>query len=216
MSSSSDPIASKAAGEEIAIPVILATNPGIKLDYKTMSALDGTKTASVFEHRFRKYKARAQEIIAAKGGDGKAGTIPQGLVPVTPTKKRIKKGSEEDGIEDGADQEETPKKRARAPKKSKEVTTPETAKKIPTTPKSPKTPTTPKPVRTPKAPKSPKAGKVSNGKVMQEAEPETEKADGVQEETPDAAKHAQMAAAGEVFLQEMSFEFENGTQVEEQ
>lgn len=213
MSSSSDPIASRAAVEDIVIPVILATNTGIKLDYKTMSALDGTKTPSVFEHRFRKYKARAQEIMAAKGGDATAGTIPQGLVPVTPTKKRVKKGSEEDGIEDGADQEDTPKKRARAPKKSKEVTTPETAKKIPTTPKAPKTPTTPKAVRTPKAPKSPKAGKVSNAKIMQEAEPEPGEADGRKEETPDAAKHAQMAAAGEEFLQEMSFEFEHGSQV---
>lgn len=187
----------------------------MKLDYKAMSALDGKKTPSAFEHRFRKYRARAQEILATRGGDVGAGAIPEGLVPVTPTKKRVKKTTGEDGNEDDADGEVTPKKKARVPKNAEDPTTPETSKKIPTTLKAPKTPPTPKATKTPKTPKSPKAGKASNGKVKKEFKPQTEEADDGNGEGLDAAKHAKMAAAGEVLMQEMSFDFEGSSQVED-
>jgi hypothetical protein len=42
---------------------MIAVSPGMKLDYKLMSALDGTKTPAALEHKFRKYKARAKEIL---------------------------------------------------------------------------------------------------------------------------------------------------------
>lgn len=207
-----DPTAPTTPAEDLLIPILLASNPGMKLDYKTMSALDGKKTPSAFEHRFRKYRARAQEILATRGGDVGAGAIPEGLVPVTPTKKRVKKTTDEGVNEDDADGEVTPKKKARVPKDAEDPTTPETSKKIATTPKPPKTPTTPKATKNPKTPKSPKAGKASKGKT--EVKPETEEVDDVNLEGLDSAKHARMAAAGEVLMQEMSFEFE-GSQVED-
>lgn len=208
-----DPTASATSADELLIPILIASNPGLKLDYKTMSALDGTKTAGSFEHRFRKYRARAQEILATRGG---IGAILEDLVPVTPSKKRVKKSTGEGENEDGGDGEETPKKKARAPKSAKDPTTPDTAKKIHTTPKSLKTPTTPKAPKAPKTPKSPKAGKSGNAKVKKEAGAETEEAEDGNGEAPGAAKHAEMAAAGEELLQEMSFEFDGGSQVEDQ
>ena len=201
------------SAEDLLVPILIASNPGMKLDYKTMSALDGTKTPASFEHRFRKYRARAQEILTTKAGDAGAGAIPEGLVPVTPTKKRVKKSTGEGGDEDGADGEETPKKKARAPQNAKDASTPETAKKIPTTPKPPKTPTTPKAPKTPRTAKSPKVAKVSGGKVKNEAESASEEAIGGTGKALDAAKHAEMALAGDEFLQEMSFEFEGNSQV---
>ena len=51
-----------AANDEI-IPLIIAANPGLILNYKAISALDPNKrTPSSFEHRFRKWKARAKEL----------------------------------------------------------------------------------------------------------------------------------------------------------
>lgn len=198
-----DPKAPAASAEDLLIPILIASNPGMKLDYKTMSALDGTKTPAAFEHRFRKYRARAQEILASSGGVAGAGEIPGGLVPVTPTKKRVKKSTGDGGNEDGADGEETPKKKARMPKNVKNPATPET-------------PTTPKAVKAQRTPKSPKAGKVSNGKTKKVVDPEMREADDGDGEGLDAAKHAKTAAAGEKFLQEMSFEFEGASQGEDQ
>ena len=217
MSSSVDPTASTTSAEDLLIPILIASNPGMKLDYKTMSALDGTKTASAFEHRFRKYKARAQEIIATKGGDAKVGTIPGGLVPVTPTKKRVRvrKSTGDDVNEDELDGEKTPKKKASGLKGSKVSTTPDTPMPAssPTTPKAPETPTTPKAPKSPAATKSAKPGKANNTKVKKETKPETDKVDRSNGETIDAAKTTEMAIAGEELLQEMKFEFDGGSQV---
>ncbi len=181
-----------ASAEDTLIPLILAAHPGIKLDYKKMSALDGIKTASSLEHRFRKYRARGQEILVAKGADAGAGGIPEGLVPVTPKKKRVTKDVGEGG--EGADGEETPKKKARTPK-------------TPKTPKNPKVPT-PKTPKTLKVPKVPKVGKGGKGKVVTEANDEKEAGDGGDGDALQAAHGEDIEDEGEEVKQEMSFEFE--------
>ncbi|MCJ1426965.1 hypothetical protein MMC29_004868 [Sticta canariensis] len=51
-----------AIGDDI-IPLLLAVNPGIVLNYRQMAALDPRhRTYSSWEHKFRKWKARAKEI----------------------------------------------------------------------------------------------------------------------------------------------------------
>ncbi|MCJ1363449.1 hypothetical protein MMC16_002556 [Acarospora aff. strigata] len=192
------------SAEDILIPILIATNPDIKLDYKKMSALDGTKTAASFEHRFRKYRARAKEIVAAKGGDpavaGGAAVL-EGLVPVTPSKKRVKKavtsgsGGSGDGdrngdVGEGNAGEETPKaKRIRAPKGKGE--------KGPATPKTPRS--------------------RAKGKKVQEQEHEQEMGDvmsqepadgGYDDSPPTPGKDLESFAGEEEGLQDMSFVFE--------
>ncbi|KAI9876528.1 MAG: hypothetical protein M1830_006312 [Pleopsidium flavum] len=173
-----------ASAEDTLIPLMLAACPGMKLDYKRMSAIDGVKSASSFEHRFRKYRVRAQEILAACGGDAVAGTVPEGLAPVTP-KKRVTKDVGEGGA--GDDGEETPKKKGRTPKKPK-------------APKSPKAPTTPK------TPKKPKAGKGGKGKVGNGENDEDE--EGNDDDALQAAHDEGMEDYGYQVKEEMSFEFE--------
>ncbi|MCJ1254443.1 hypothetical protein MMC24_002258 [Lignoscripta atroalba] len=79
------------------IPLLLAANPSIKPDYKLMSALDGTRSASSFEHRFRDYRKRAKEIRDAV--DGSVGE----LMPVPSKPKQGKKtmGDARDGESEG-------------------------------------------------------------------------------------------------------------------
>ncbi|KAI9876952.1 MAG: hypothetical protein M1830_005213 [Pleopsidium flavum] len=168
-----------ASAEDTLIPLMLAACPGMKLDYKRMSAIDGVKSASSFEHRFRKYRVRAQEILAACGGDAVAGTVPEGLTPVTPKKKRATKAAGEGGA--GDDGEETPKKKGRTPKKPK----------VPTTPKTPKTP---------------KAGKGGKGKVDNGENDEDE--EGNDDDALQAAHDEGMEDYGYQVRKEMSFEFE--------
>lgn len=45
-------------------------------DYELMASLDGSRTASSFDHQFRKVKTRAKELLEGKkgGNDGAAGT----------------------------------------------------------------------------------------------------------------------------------------------
>lgn len=52
-------------------------NLGMK-DYELMASLDGTRTASGFDHMFRKVKSRANELLDAKN---------KGALPATPVKK---------------------------------------------------------------------------------------------------------------------------------
>jgi len=47
-------------------------------DYELMASLDGTRTASGFDHMFRKVKSRATELLDAKN---------KGALPATPVKK---------------------------------------------------------------------------------------------------------------------------------
>ncbi|MCJ1370324.1 hypothetical protein MMC20_001537 [Loxospora ochrophaea] len=67
------------------IPLILAVNPNISLDFKAMSALSGTLTPSALEHRFRKFKAEAKALREAKGGSI------EGLEPVQTKNPRARK-----------------------------------------------------------------------------------------------------------------------------
>lgn len=65
-----------AAGEDL-IPLLLAVNPGIVVNYKRMAALDPKhRTWSSWEHKFRKLKARGKELAAgaakAEGETSKA------------------------------------------------------------------------------------------------------------------------------------------------
>lgn len=54
----------QAAANDEMIPLILATNTGVVLNYKAMSGMDPqNRTASSLEHRFRKWKARARELV---------------------------------------------------------------------------------------------------------------------------------------------------------
>ncbi len=182
-----------AAEQESLLILLIATTPGMKIDYKMMSALDSTRTAAAIEHRFRKYKARAQEIVAAKGGDLGAGVLPQGLVPATPTKKRVKKTTGDGDPGDGGDGEETPKKKARAPK----------------TPKSPATP------KTPKTPKSPKVVKAAKGKVKDEGNGSEGENGNHDQDALDSVANAEAPDPGNEFTQDMNFEFEGSQQEEE-
>ena len=50
------------------IPLLLAANEGIKINYRKLSALDEHgRSESLFEQRFRKWKARAKELIHEAG-----------------------------------------------------------------------------------------------------------------------------------------------------
>ncbi|TKA71685.1 hypothetical protein B0A55_07683 [Friedmanniomyces simplex] len=64
----------------VAVLVATMEKAGVKLNTKTyelMARLDGSRSASSFDHGFRKVKARARELVAAgaKGeGDGEGGS----------------------------------------------------------------------------------------------------------------------------------------------
>ena len=89
------------------IPLLLAVHKLVP-NYKAMSALDqGGRTQSSFEHKFRKWRARARELLLARDGTTGEAT----LNPEPNVKKRAKEsavGEPEDG---------SPKKKAKASRK---------------------------------------------------------------------------------------------------
>ena len=53
-----------AATNDDVIPILIAANPGLTLNYKQMTALDlQHRTYSSWEHKFRKWRAKAKEIM---------------------------------------------------------------------------------------------------------------------------------------------------------
>ena len=80
--------------------LLIAANPAINYNYKLMSALSGTTTVFAIEHRFRKIKAKAKDLLE------KVGDV-EGLEPVKSTPKRKKSAMNE---EDGASSPETTKR----------------------------------------------------------------------------------------------------------
>lgn len=71
--------------ETVAVLVAVLKDKGGNLsmkDYEQMAALDGTRSASGFDHLFRKVKSRANELLAEKNG----------TAPATPKKKANGKG----------------------------------------------------------------------------------------------------------------------------
>lgn len=85
------------------IPLIIASSPGKPvLNFNRMKQLDPHgRTASSFEHKFRKYKAAAKEILDADEGNP----------PKTPTKRRKTKGEGAQGESDNG--EKNPRKKRR-------------------------------------------------------------------------------------------------------
>ena len=70
--------------------LLIASNPAITFNYKTMSAISGSMTPFALEHRFRKIKAKAKEVRE------KAGDI-EGLEAVKSTPKRKQSVAHEEG-----------------------------------------------------------------------------------------------------------------------
>lgn len=99
------------------IPLLIATIPGrITLNFKRMKELDPHgRTASSLEHKFRKYKAAAKEILDAAGGKKTEDGSSSAKMIVTPTKKRKTKGEEVKGEPDSG--EKTPTKKRRVVKR---------------------------------------------------------------------------------------------------
>lgn len=76
---------SKMVSTEV-VAILLAANGVSSIamtQYEAMSALDGTRTASSFQHQFRAILRRAKELKARLDAGEK-------FVPVTPSKKRCK------------------------------------------------------------------------------------------------------------------------------
>ena len=69
--STTSPSANSAGVNDDIIPLLLATTNNATINYKQIAALDPQqRTASSFEHKFRKWKARAKELLdgVANGG----------------------------------------------------------------------------------------------------------------------------------------------------
>ena len=74
------------------IPLLFAANPGIAPNYKKMSAMDSHgRTAVALEHKFRKWRAAAREILAAHPEE--AGTDKVVGEPAKAKKPRVSKAT---------------------------------------------------------------------------------------------------------------------------
>lgn len=98
------------------IPVLIASIPGrITLNFNRMKELDPYgRTASSLEHKFRKYKAAAKEILDADGGKAteEDGDSSVKITPTaTPTKKRKTKDEGVKGESDNGEMTPTKKRR---------------------------------------------------------------------------------------------------------
>lgn len=97
------------------IPLLIASIPGrITLNFNRMKELDPHgRTASSLEHKFRKYKAAAKEILDADGGKAtEDGNSNAKTTPTpTPTKKRKTKGEGVKGESDNGEMTPTKKRR---------------------------------------------------------------------------------------------------------
>lgn len=98
------------------IPLLIASIPGrITLNFNRMKELDPHgRTASSLEHKFRKYKAAAKEILDADGGKAteEDGDSSVKITPTaTPTKKRKTKGEGVKGESDNGEMTPTKKRR---------------------------------------------------------------------------------------------------------
>lgn len=107
------------------IPLLIASIPGrITLNFNRMKELDPHgRTASSLEHKFRKYKAAAKEILDADGGKAtEDGSSSAKITPTpTPTKKRKTKGEAVKGESDNG--EMTPIKKRRVLKRDQKNAT---------------------------------------------------------------------------------------------
>lgn len=97
------------------IPLLIASKYGrVTLNFNRMKELDPHgRTASSFEHKFRKYKAAAKEILDADGGKAtEGGSSSANITPTpTPTKKRKTKGEAVKGESDNGEMTPTKKRR---------------------------------------------------------------------------------------------------------
>lgn len=115
-----------ATGDDI-IPLLLVVNPGIVVNYKQMAALDPQhRTYSSWEHKFRKWKARAREIAegAAKenGESSKAAGDTEDNTTAEPAVALKRKTTSRLGSQGSNDGDDAPIKKSRkAPAKVNQV-----------------------------------------------------------------------------------------------
>lgn len=114
---------SPSSQHEDLIPLLIASIPGrVTLNFNRMKELDPHgRTASSFEHKFRKYKAAAKEILDADGGKAtEDGGSSAKITPTpTPTKKRKTKGEGVKGESDNGKM--TPSKKRRVVKRNPKI-----------------------------------------------------------------------------------------------
>ena len=116
---------STSATEDDIIPLIIAGNPGLVLNYKQMAACSkGKYTWSSLEHKFRKWKAVAKELHAdnVEGAEGGAASSTvetakkrQAAKPLAKRPRAPKKATQDQDSED----EEEEGKKTKANKRSK-------------------------------------------------------------------------------------------------
>ena len=102
---------SPGATNDDVIPVLLAANPGITLNYKQMMALDPQhRTYSSWEHKFRKWRAKAKDIAngtAKANGESSKDTNDTGgntnSEPATAVEPKTPSSLEVHGSNDGDD-----------------------------------------------------------------------------------------------------------------
>ena len=112
---------STAANEDELILLLLASNPKLVLDYKTMSDLsNGTRTVYALQHRFRKLKARAKEMQTEhdegeEAGDKKDKKAAMAEKPLVKRSRAVVKK------ENGSGDEEEEGKKPKVTKRAKKV-----------------------------------------------------------------------------------------------
>lgn len=105
------------------IPLLLAANPGLTVNYKQMAALDKQKrTYSSIEHKFRKWRAIAKEITegatTASGEASKDSSDVQGGGITEKLAVRKRKTASDEAHEDSEDEVEAPVKKPKATRKA--------------------------------------------------------------------------------------------------
>ncbi|EME89470.1 uncharacterized protein MYCFIDRAFT_86380 [Pseudocercospora fijiensis CIRAD86] len=88
--------------------------------YKIMAQIDGTKTASGYEHMFRAVKARAKEINEEIGRGEKEKKVEGGKNKRGRKVNNTKAKAKEENGDDDVDDEETPRKKAKVKKEKLE------------------------------------------------------------------------------------------------
>ncbi|MCJ1469283.1 hypothetical protein MMC07_007916 [Pseudocyphellaria aurata] len=109
------PSASKAAAiNDDVIPVLLAANPNLTLNYQMMTTLDPQhRTYFAWEHKCRKWRAKAKELVDAASANGESSKDAGDTAGMLTTKTMLET--------QGSDGEDKPikKKRATKPKVTK-------------------------------------------------------------------------------------------------
>lgn len=118
---------SKAATGDDTIPLLLAANPGLTLNYKQLAALDPEhRTYYAWEHKFRKWKARAKELVEinaqANGESSKAAGDMEDNTTAEPTVALKRKTTSRLGSQGSNDVDDAPiKKSKKVPPKVKQA-----------------------------------------------------------------------------------------------